>query len=337
MDHPLLTRRRLLGTALLLLAALSWIVLEEVGNTVVFAITVAYVLFPPRQYLVGRGYSRPLATTIVTAGAALGLTAVSIPAAYVVYRRRGAIFELLRSLPATIPVEVGGFSYVIETTAVVTALQSFLGSVALSSVSALTVLAFKAILFALVVYSLLYRPFAVKTALIGLVPRRFHDIVAAYHERTRATLVGLYVVQAVTAVGTTVLAYVVFAWLGYDTAVSLAVAAGILQFIPVLGPSIIIVALAGLSVLQGDITRALLVLIVGLSVVGFLPDAVIRPRMAGLAADLPTTLYFVGFVGGVLTLGPVGFVVGPLVVALLVETVELLAKERRDRLRADAP
>jgi predicted PurR-regulated permease PerM len=37
------------------------------------------------------------------------------------------------------------------------------------------------------------------------------------------------------------------------------------------------------------------------------------------------TLYFVGFVGGVLTIGPLGFVLGPLAVGLLVETVQLLS------------
>ena len=36
-------------------------------------------------------------------------------------------------------------------------------------------------------------------------------------------------------------------------------------------------------------------------------------------------MYFVGFVGGLLTLGAVGFVVGRLVVALLAETVRLLS------------
>ena len=326
-ERTLTDRRRVLGAALVLFVVLTAVVLAEVINTVVFAATVAYVLFPARQFLVGRGFSRRAATAIVTAGAALAGVALVVPAAYVVYSRRAALVDLVRSLPDRVPVEIGGFSYVFETTAVVSALNSFLGDVALSGAGTLAVVAFKAMVFALVVYGVLSKPHAVKAAVFGLVPERLHDVVVAYHERTRATLVGIYVVQAVTALATAVIAYVVFALLGYDSAGVLAVAAGVLQFVPVLGPSVVIGALAVVDFVQGNAPRAGLVLVVGLVVVGFLPDAVLRPRLAGLAANLPTTLYFVGFVGGVLTLGAVGFVVGPLVVALLVETVELLSTE----------
>jgi hypothetical protein len=51
--------------------------------------------------------------------------------------------------------------------------------------------------------------------------------------------------------------------------------------------------------------------------IGVVPDAVIRPRLASWAADLPTSLYFIGFVDGVLTVGPVGSIAGPLVVELV--------------------
>lgn len=327
MDRRIVARRRLLAVALLSLLVLTAVVLAEVINTVIFAVTVAYVLYPPRQFLVGRGYSRRTATAAVTAGAAFGLLALVAPTLFVIYRRRSDLVDLVRSLPDTVPLEIGGFSYVIDTTVIVPALQAFLQDFALSGVSALAVVAFKAMVFALVIYGVLSRPMAVKRAVLGLAPPQYHDIVEAYNARTRATLVGIYVVQAVTALATTVIAFVVFTALGYDSALTLAVAAGFFQFIPVLGPSVIVAALAVVDFVQGNAPRAAMVLLLGLLVIGFLPDALLRPRLATLAADLPTTLYFVGFVGGVLTLGVVGFVVGPLVVALLVETVDLLSSE----------
>jgi len=54
--------------------------------------------------------------------------------------------------------------------------------------------------------------------------------------------------------------------------------------------------------------------------------AVIRTKLAGWTADLPVSLYFVGFVGSVLTLGLIGFIAGPLLVALLVESLVLLSE-----------
>lgn len=316
---------RLLVLALVVLTALSALVLAEVLYTVVFAITVAYTLFPFRQALVDRGYSRRLATGAVTSVAGFVLVGGIVPLGYVLYRRRSALIDVVRSLPERIPIRVGEFSFVIETTPLIGAAAGLLRDAALSIASAATVLSLKALLFAIVVYGLLARPSSVRTVAVGLAPPCIHNALERYHERIHATLVGIYVVQAATAAGTSVVAYAVFALLGYEAAFTLAIVAGVLQFIPVVGPSVVIVTLAAVDVVAGNVPRATTVLIVGLIVVGFLPDAVIRPRLAAATGELPITLYFVGFVGGVLTIGPLGFVLGPLAVGLLIETVQLLS------------
>jgi len=324
-----LDRNHLLVIALVALVVLTVVVLVDVIYTIVFAITVAYTLLPPRRMLVDRGYSRRVATTAVTGVAALALLTIVAPSVYVLYRRRWSLLELLQSLPEEIPIVVGEASYVLETAPLVVAASDVLQDVALSVASAAPVVALKALLFGLVVYGILLKPGAVTVVAFGLVPESSHDVLVRFHRRVHETLVGIYLVQAATALATGLVAYVVFALLGYDAALSLAVVAGVLQFIPVVGPSVVVVGLAGLDVIAGNAPRATLVLVVGLVVVGFLPDAVVRPRFAGVA-HLPTTLYFAGFVGGVLTLGPVGFVVGPLVSGLLVEAVTLLSAELED-------
>lgn len=318
-------KTRLLALTLVALTVLSAVVLADVIYTVVFAITVAYTLFPFRQALVDRGYSRRLATGAVTGVAALGLLTAVVPTGYVLYRRRSALLDIARSLPDTIPVEAGGVSVVVETTPLIAAAGDALRDAALSIAGAATVLSLKGMLFAIVVYGVLARPSSIRQVAVGLVPPDLHDALERYHERIHTTLVGIYLVQAATALATSVVAYAVFALLGYDAAVTLAVVAGVLQFVPVVGPSIVILALVAIDVMAGNVTRATTLLIVGLLVVGFLPDAVVRPRLAAVAGELPTTLYFVGFVGGVLTIGPLGFVLGPLVVGLLIETIELLS------------
>jgi predicted PurR-regulated permease PerM len=119
----------------------------------------------------------------------------------------------------------------------------------------------------------------------------------------------------------------VFFLLGYGAPFTLAVFAAVLQFVPVVGPSVLVAALASVDFLAGNVTRAVLVAALGMTLVGFAPDAVIRPRLAKWAAHLPMSLYFIGFTGGVLTVGPIGFIAGPLAVAVLVEVVSLLADE----------
>lgn len=330
-------RRTVLAIALLVLVVLSAVVLEAVLWTVVFAVTVAYVLSPLRAALAQRGFGRQAAAATTAVAATVGALLVLAPIAVLLWARLGAAVALLRSIPAELPVTVGGFVVVVDTAPYVVAVTNWLRGAAVSLAADLPVLALKATLFAIVVYGLLARPEAPRRAAEGFVPAEYRDLLEAYHERVRATLMGIYVLQAATALATVLIGLVVFWALGYSAPFTLAVVAGVLQFVPIVGPSILIVALAVADVLAGEVVRAVLVSVLGLVFVGFVPDAVVRPRLARVAADIPVTLYFVGFVGGVLTLGPVGFVVGPLVIALLVETVALLSViEQRAEERAAA-
>ena len=66
---------------------------------------------------------------------------------------------------------------------------------------------------------------------------------------------------------------------------------------------------------------------IGTFLIALPPDLLIRPRIASRTADMNGSLYFIGFIGGLLSLGAIGIIVGPLVVALLVEAAGLVAQE----------
>jgi hypothetical protein len=90
---------------------------------------------------------------------------------------------------------------------------------------------------------------------------------------------------------------------------------------------VVVVAVALSDVLTQQPQRAAAIAILGIVFIAYLPDPVVRPRLARKTADLPGSLYFVGFTGGLFTIGVVGVIAGPLMVAMLVESVELLAAE----------
>jgi predicted PurR-regulated permease PerM len=182
-------------------------------------------------------------------------------------------------------------------------------------------------LFAFVVFGLLVGHRAVEDALMAAVPRPYHDVVGAFARRTRDTLYAIYVLQVATGAATFFFALPVFLGLGYGIPVTLAFIAGVLQFLPIVGPSVLLGALAVYHVAAGDLVAAVLVVVFGGVIVAWLPDILVRPQLARRAGHLPGTLYFIGFVGGLLTLGPVGIVAGPLAVALVVEAVALLEAE----------
>jgi len=332
----ILNRGRLLGALLVALVALAAFVLTEVLQTVVFGVTVAYVLYPLRRWLVGRGVSRRIACVTSTVVAFVGATLLVVPLLYVLYRRRAALIEILEQIPDAVPISVGGFELVIETVPYVAAAEVWVRQFALAVAAAAPRLVLELVVFTFLVYGILYRPGAVETAVFSVVPPEYHDIPTRLHERTRETLYSIYVLQAATAAATFVLAFAVFALLGYDSPTLLAVIAGVLQFVPVIGPSVLVVSLAAGDLLVGETGRAVAVLALGLVVVSFVPDAVIRTQLADWTGRISPGLYFVGFVGGILTLGAVGLIVGPLVVSLLLEVVDMLSERDAPAERAGA-
>ncbi|MHB9287718.1 AI-2E family transporter [Halobacteriales archaeon Cl-PHB] len=321
-------RRRLVLAGLFgLLALLGMYLLQRVLGTVFFAITVAYVLYPLRKWIVDRGLGKRIAAGICTLMAFLAAIAILTPLMAVVYYRRNALFSFARQFPQTFAIEISDTVYTLDFEVLLVESQDVLQNVAVDLAQAMPVLGLKLFLFAILVYGLLLTPHRLRTALLGPVPAGYHDLVDAFHERTKSILFAIYVLQAATAAGTFVIGYGVFWALGYDQAFVFAVLSGVLQFIPILGPSIVIVAIAGADLLAGNTAAAITVLGFGLLLVGFLPDAVIRPRLAQWTSGIPGSLYFVGFVGGVLSVGAVGVIAGPVVVALLAESVEQLSTE----------
>nr|WP_272931522.1 AI-2E family transporter [Halobacterium noricense] len=237
--------------------------------------------------------------------------------------------DALEGLPEVVTLAFYGYEYPIEVGTVTDIALSFLAEFAVDAAVALPELALKFTLFGMVVFGLLLAHEDAERALIATVPGAYHDVVRSLARRASATLYAIYVLQAVTALATTVVALPVFLALGVPYPVTLAALAGILQFIPIVGPSLVVGAVALYWASIGNVSGAILVVVVAGVLVAWLPDVIVRPRLSRRTADLPGSLYFVGFTGGLLTVGPIGIIAGPLVVALVVEAASLLADEHR--------
>lgn len=309
------------------LAAVATLVLFDVLGTVFLAVTVAYLLAPLHDRVVEAGVPDPWAsvgTALAAAGAALVPIGVG---GFLVYRRREELLGLLDGVPTEIVLQVADFQYVVDTGVLRGDVEAWLSSAAVTTAAALPSLVLKFSLFVIVLFALLVRRHDAADALLSVVPTAYHDVAHALHHRTRATLFTIYVLQAVSALGTFLAALPTFVLLGYPSVVTLAVIAGVLQFLPIVGPSVLVVAMTAYELTLGDVGAAIAVFVLGSVVVAWLPDTVIRLRLSNESAGLPGSLYFIGFVGGLLTMGVVGIVAGPLAVALLAEGVDLVAAE----------
>jgi predicted PurR-regulated permease PerM len=145
--------------------------------------------------------------------------------------------------------------------------------------------------------------------------------------RAADTLYAVYIVEGIVAVITFFIAIPFFFLLGYERVLFLSFITGIFQLVPILGPSFIMVFFAALALLDGDITRAVLLLLVGYPVVAAFPDAYIRPLLMGKRSGIHPVIMWIGIFGGLHVLGIIGFVIGPLVLALAVSGYQVLLEE----------
>jgi len=320
-------RRYVLGAIVAVLGLITGAILLEVLGTILFALTVAYVLMPVQRWFVRRGLTEWTAAVAATVIGFSSAIAVFSPIVITLYFRIEEVMAVVEGLPREIPVTAFDLTYTIDLAEVQAPALDFLSGIAVSFAAALPVLAIKFALFVILLFALVLKGDAAGRAAIAPIPHEYRDVVHSLAERARETLYAIYVLQLATSVATLLIGYPLFWALGYDAAFTLAMIAAILQFVPIIGPSLLIAPIALYHVAVGELVAAVLVGVLGVALVAWFPDVGVRPRLARRSAGLPGSLYFVGFTGGLFTLGPIGIVVGPLIVAVFVEAVDLLADE----------
>jgi len=321
------SRKEVLVGVFVALGLLTGLILLDVLATVFFAMTVAYVCSPVYGWLRNRGVPKWWASAATTVFAFGGAVSVFAPIFVIVYLRRTELVGLVDRLPEEITVEAYDYEVTATFEEIREMAQATLEDFAVQAASALPTLLIKLGLFALVLFALFLAQGRIKRTVLALAPEQYHDVVASFVVRTKETLYAIYVLQAITGLGTFLIGIPVFWILGYDAIFGLALIAGILQFVPIIGPSVLIVALAAFEVTVGNVAGALEVIVLAGVFIAIVPDLVIRPRFARRTADMPGSLYFIGFTGGVFSLGPIGIIAGPLIVSLFSESVQLLSSE----------
>lgn len=321
------SRKGVLVGVFVAFGVLTALILLDVLATVFFAMTVAYVCSPVYGWLRNRGVPKWWASAATTVFAFGGAVSVFAPVFVIVYLRRAELAGLIDRLPEELTLEAYGYGTTITFEEVRAMAQATLEDLAVQAAGALPTLLIKLGLFALVLFALFLAQARINRTVLALAPEAYHDIVASFVVRTKETLYAIYVLQAITGLGTFLIGIPVFWFLGYDAIFGLALIGGILQFVPIIGPSVLIVVLAAFEVTVGNVAAALEVLAFAGLFIAILPDLVIRPRFARRTADIPGSLYFIGFTGGVFSLGPIGIIAGPLIVSLFSESVQLLSNE----------
>ena len=62
------------------------------------------------------------------------------------------------------------------------------------------------------------------------------------------------------------------------------------------------------------------------------PEVYVRPVLIGRRVKVHPVIMFIGIVGGLLTMGLAGFVLGPLIIVLVITSYRMYTEERKERI-----
>ena len=113
-----------------------------------------------------------------------------------------------------------------------------------------------------------------------------------------------------------------FYFLGVPSSILLGFAMSVFSFIPVIGAFTIWGPVTAYLFLTGSIIKGVIMAAIGIvGLVGII-DHILKPRVIGRRAKIHTVLILFGVLGGIHLFGIIGFVAGPLVIALLLLVME---------------
>src|SRR3989344_1300783 len=144
--------------------------------------------------------------------------------------------------------------------------------------------------------------------------KKKHQILARFEKTTDALMYGNLVVAIVQGV----LALIGFLIFGISGAFLWALITMVVSFLPVLGTAMVWLPLGLVELSKGNIFAGVGIIIYGALVIGTV-DNLLRPKLVSTKADIHPVIILIGVLGGVSLIGFIGFIVGPLILALLLE------------------
>ena len=141
------------------------------------------------------------------------------------------------------------------------------------------------------------------------------------------TIYALIIVQISAALISFFLAIPFFTFLGVSNPLLFATLIGLAMLIPLIGAQMMLVFFTLYFISLGDIRSALITLFVGYPLLSGWIDFYYRPVMMGQRVAIPPVMMMIGIFAGVPFMGIVGFIVGPVLVALAVTGYKIFAGE----------
>ena len=183
------------------------------------------------------------------------------------------------------------------------------------------------IIFFLSLSMLLYYGEQIWNTLTGTLTPKLFSAVEKLAEISANTIYALIIVQISAAIIAFLLAIPFFFFLGVDNPLLFATLVGLASLVPLSGVEILILFLTLYFLSLGDFRSAVIMLFVGYPLLSAWLELLYKPVMMGKRVAIPTIMIMIGILAGVPFMGIVGFIIGPVLVALAVTGYKILAEE----------
>ncbi|MBP2133825.1 putative PurR-regulated permease PerM [Methanomicrobium sp. W14] len=161
----------------------------------------------------------------------------------------------------------------------------------------------------------------------GIIPQKSVKDMLILKNSVTDMLYAIFNVHVTVAVFVFVLSFPVFYVLGYGHILFYAVISGILALIPIFGPVFLIIFLALFAVSISDWRGLFIIFLVAWPFLCAIPDWWMRPVLMGKRASANAVLMFIAFFGGIAVMGILGFIMGPIFIALMIAGYRIIIEK----------
>jgi predicted PurR-regulated permease PerM len=162
----------------------------------------------------------------------------------------------------------------------------------------------------------------IKEALIKMAPESKKSKVERLIEGCDAVIYGIVVGYLFKAIITGFISVFVFYFLGFGNPIVMGVVVAAFDFVPLIGPWTVFLGLFLWYALQGQLTYAIEVAAICYLTISLVPELYIRPKISGMISHVHPMVMLIGILGGVMSMGPVGILAGPLILGVIVVTIK---------------
>jgi predicted PurR-regulated permease PerM len=196
-------------------------------------------------------------------------------------------------------------------------------------IAGLPLISFRLFIFFFSLSILLVKGKDLKDKLMTHIPSGINRYITRLSEVTVDTLYAIYVVQVAIAALTFFIAIPVFYLLGYGHILFYSFLAAFCELIPILGSSVAFILIGAYALALGDTRGVFILFFLGYLIVSCVPEIYLRPVLVGRRVRIHPIIMLIGIIGGILTMGLAGFVLGPVIIVLLITSYRMYIKEKK--------